>query len=186
MLKLNINVKKWGHLRILLRKKFCFTAFSSNFAENETRSIMTKSPNEISDTSPRAKASKELKPLTKAEAEVMNVLWNHAQGMTTNDIVESYDTPKPAYSTIATFLRILEAKGFVEHKRENGSGRTFIFSPMLTREKYVTQVLNNVKDTVLGKSNKNLFSFFVQNEELSDEELQEILEIIQNKIHPAL
>ena len=116
----------------------------------------------------------------------MNVLWNHAQGMTTNDIVESYDTPKPAYSTIATFLRILEAKGFVEHKRENGSGRTFIFSPMLTREKYVTQVLNNVKDTVLGKSNKNLFSFFVQNEELSDEELQEILEIIQNKIHPAL
>ena len=57
---------------------------------------------------------------------------------------------------------------------------------MLTREKYVTQVLNNVKDTVLGKSNKNLFSFFVQNEELSDEELQEILEIIQNKIHPAL
>ena len=58
-------------------------------------------------------------------------------------------------------------------------------SPLLTREKYVTQVLNNVKDTVLGKSSKNLFSFFVQNEELSDEELLEILEIIQNKIHPA-
>jgi predicted transcriptional regulator len=56
---------------------------------------------------------------------------------------------------------------------------------MLTREKYVTQVLNNVKDTVLGKSNKNLFSFFVQHEELSDDELLEILEIIQNKIHPA-
>ena len=54
---------------------------------------------------------------------------------------------------------------------------------MLTREKYVTQVLNNVKDTVLGKSNKNLFSFFVQNEELSDEELLEILEIIQNRIN---
>ena len=108
---------------------------------------MTKSPNEISDTSHRAKTPKELKPLTKAEAEVMNVLWNHTQGMTTNDIVESYAIPKPAYSTIATFLRILEAKGFVEHKRENGSGRTFIYSPLLTREKYVTQVLNNVKDT---------------------------------------
>lgn len=146
---------------------------------------MTNSPNDLSDSSNREKSAKELKPLTKAEADVMNVLWNHAQGMTTNAIVDAYDTPKPAYSTIATFLRILEAKGFVEHKRENGNGRTFIYSPMLTREKYVTQVLNNVKDTVLGKSNKNLFSFFVQHEELSNDELLEILEIIQNKIHPA-
>lgn len=146
---------------------------------------MTNSPNDLSDSSNREKSAKELKPLTKAEADVMNVLWNHAQGMTTNAIVDAYDAPKPAYSTIATFLRILEAKGFVEHKRENGNGRTFIYSPMLTREKYVTQVLNNVKDTVLGKSNKNLFSFFVQHEELSDDELLEILEIIQNKIHPA-
>ena len=144
---------------------------------------MSKLPFSMTSDSTPAKNQKELKPLTKAEAEVMDILWNHAQGMTTNAIVDSFAAPKPAYSTVATFLKILEAKGFVEHKRENGSGRTFIYSPLLTREKYVTQVLNNVKDTVLGKSNKNLFSFFVQNEELSDEELLEILEIIQNRIN---
>ena len=43
ILKLNINVKKRGGLRILLRKKFCFPAISSNFAENETRIISAKS-----------------------------------------------------------------------------------------------------------------------------------------------
>ena len=144
---------------------------------------MSKLPFSMTSDSTPAKNQKELKPLTKAEAEVMDILWNHAQGMTTNAIVDSFADPKPAYSTVATFLKILEAKGFVVHKRENGSGRTFIYSPLLTREKYVTQVLNNVKDTVLGKSNKNLFSFFVQNEELSDEELLEILEIIQNRIN---
>lgn len=164
--------------------KICASfSFPLLLQKTKTLSPMSKLPFSMTSDSTPAKNQKELKPLTKAEAEVMDILWNHAQGMTTNAIVDSFADPKPAYSTVATFLKILEAKGFVEHKRENGSGRTFIYSPLLTREKYVTQVLNNVKDTVLGKSNKSLFSFFVQNEELSDEELLEILEIIQNRIN---
>ena len=123
---------------------------------------------------------KTMKPLTRAEMDVMNVLWDADHALTVNEIVEGYAEPKPAYTTVATFLKILEAKGYVEHKRKEETGRTFYFSPMLSREKYIAQVVNDVKDTLFGSSAKSFCSFLIQNEELTDEELQEILALIHN------
>ncbi|MBO7120178.1 MAG: BlaI/MecI/CopY family transcriptional regulator [Bacteroidaceae bacterium] len=123
---------------------------------------------------------KTMKPLTRAEMEVMNVLWDADHALTVNEIVDAYSEPKPAYTTVATFLKILEAKGYVEHKRREETGRTFYFSPMLSREKYIAHVVNDVKDTLFGSSTKSFCSFLIQNEELSDEELQEILSLIHN------
>ena len=122
--------------------------------------------------------TKDLKPLTRAESELMNLLWDHSQGLTVKDLVERYPEPHPTYTTVGTFLKILEAKGFVEHRRMGGSGRTFVYSPLLTREKYVTQVLRDVKDNIFGSSMKKMLSFFVQSEEISEDELQEILDMI--------
>lgn len=120
-----------------------------------------------------------MKPLTRAESELMNRLWDRSgQGITINQLVELYAEPRPARTTIATLLKILEAKGYVEHRRVDGTGRTFVFSPLLTRERYVTCVLRDVKDTIFGSSVKKMLSFFVQNEDISDEELCEILELI--------
>ena len=121
-----------------------------------------------------------MKPLTRAEMDVMNVLWDESHALTVNEIVDGYEEPKPAYTTIATFLKILEAKGYVEHKKKEETGRTFYYSPMLTREKYTTQVLNDVKTTLFGNSAKRFCSFLIQNEELSDEDLKEILALIHN------
>ncbi len=121
-----------------------------------------------------------LKPLTKAEMDVMNVLWDAGRSLTVGEIVEGYDEPRPAYTTVATFLKILEAKGYVEHKRKAETGRTFYFSPMLSREKYIAHVVGEVKDTLFGSSAKSFCSFLIQNEDLSDEDLQEILCLIQN------
>ena len=119
-----------------------------------------------------------LKPLTRAESELMNLLWDHTQGLTVKQLVECYPDPQPAYTTVATFLKILEAKGFVEHRRVGGNGRTFVYSPMLTRERYVTQVLRDVKDSIFGSSMKKMLSFFVQNEEIDEAELREIINMI--------
>ena len=119
-----------------------------------------------------------MKPLTKAEMDVMNVLWDAEHAMTVNEIVEGYAEPRPAYTTVATFLKILEAKGYVEHKRKEETGRTFYYSPMLSREKYTRHVVNDVKDTLFGSSAKSFCSFLIQDEELTDEELKEILELI--------
>lgn len=123
---------------------------------------------------------KTMRPLTRAEMDVMNVLWDADHALTVNEIVEGYAEPKPAYTTVATFLKILEAKGYVEHKRKEETGRTFYFSPMLSREKYTRHVVNDVKDTLFGSSAKSFCSFLIQNEELTDEELQEILALIHN------
>ena len=83
-----------------------------------------------------------------------------------------YAEPQPAYTTVGTFLKILEAKGYVEHHRKDATGRTFYYSPMLTREKYTIQVLNDVKDSLFGSSAKRFCSFLIQSEELSDEDLR--------------
>lgn len=119
-----------------------------------------------------------MKPLTKAEMDVMNVLWDAEHALTVNEIVEGYAEPRPAYTTVATFLKILEAKGYVEHRKKEETGRTFYFSPMLSREKYIAHVVNDVKDTLFGSSAKSFCSFLIQDEELTDEELKEILELI--------
>ena len=124
--------------------------------------------------------NKVMKALTKAEMEVMNVLWDVSQALTVHEIVAQYPEPQPAYTTVGTFLKILEAKGYVEHHRKDVTGRTFYYSPMLTREKYTTQVLNDVKNTLFGNSAKRFCSFLIQNEELSDEDLKEILELIEH------
>ena len=123
---------------------------------------------------------KTMKPLTKAEMEVMNVLWDAEHALTVSEIVEGYAEPRPAYTTVATFLKILEAKGYVEHKKKMETGRTFYYSPMLSREKYIRLVVNDVKDTLFGSSVGKFCSFLIQNEELTDEELKEILSLIQN------
>lgn len=121
-----------------------------------------------------------MKPLTRSESELMNLLWDQPQGVSINDLVALYPEPQPARTTVATFLKILEAKGYVEHRRVDGTGRTFVYSPLLTRERYVTCVLRDVKDTVFGSSVKKMLSFFVQNEDISMEELQELLDMINN------
>jgi predicted transcriptional regulator len=121
-----------------------------------------------------------MRPLTRAESELMNLLWDQTQGVTINDLVALYPEPQPARTTIGTLFKILEAKGYVEHRRVDGTGRTFVYSPLLTRERYVTCVLRDVKETMFGSSVKKMLSFFVQNEDINDDELREILELIND------
>ena len=122
------------------------------------------------------------KTLTKGEMQVMNILWDMQRGACIAEIQKLYPEPHPAYTTIATFLKIMEQKGFVE-KRKSGSGKTFVYSPLLTRERYRRLVVDDVKDTFFGGSVKSLVSFFAEEEELSLEDINEILTILQNRKH---
>ena len=117
--------------------------------------------------------------LTKSEMQVMNILWALDRGACVNDILAQYPDPKPAYTTIATFLKILTQKGFVEHKK--GTGKLLIYSPLITREKYRRQVMEEVKDDFFGNSFKSMFSFFVREEHLTAEEIQELLDQIKEE-----
>ena len=124
------------------------------------------------------KRNDEERQLTKAEMEIMNVLWN-AKGMTTHEIIEEYPEPKPAYSTIATFLKILTNKGFIASRKQQGGGKTFVFSPLISREAYTNRVMKEVKSTFFGNSLKSMLSYFAKQEEVSEEDLAEIMELIK-------
>ena len=127
------------------------------------------------------KRNEEDRQLTKAEMEIMNVLWERGRGMTTHEIIEEYPEPKPAYSTIATFLKILVNKGFISSHKMAGGGKTFVFAPTISREAYTNRVMKDVKSTFFAGSFKSMLSFFAQQEEVSEEDLQEIMEMIKSK-----
>ena len=120
--------------------------------------------------------------LTKGEMQVMNILWDKQRGACVADIQREYPEPRPAYNTIATFLRIMEQKGFVE-KRKSSTGKTLLYSPLLTRERYRRMVMDDVKDTFFGGSAKSLVSFFAEEDELTQDDINEILTLLNNRRH---
>ncbi len=118
-----------------------------------------------------------MKTLTKSEMQVMNILWDMQRGACVADVLARYDEPRPAYTTVATFLKILEQKGFVE--RRKGQGKLLFYTPMMTRERYRREMMEDVKQTFFGGSLTSLVSFFAREEQLSDDQIAEILSIIE-------
>ena len=119
--------------------------------------------------------------LTKAELDIMDVLWDKNGGMTTHEIIECYPEPRPAYSTIATFLKILTKKEFISAKKQENYGKTFFFYPNISRETYTSRMMKEVKNTFFGGSVKSLVSFFAEEDELTQEDINEILTILKNR-----
>ena len=126
---------------------------------------------------------KTMKPLTKAEMDVMNVLWDAEHALTVNEIVEGYAEPRPAYTTVATFLKILTVKEFIRSKKQGEGSKTLVFFPRISREMYANRVMKDVKNSLFAGSLKSMLSFFAQNEEVSEEDLEEIIEMIK-QTHP--
>ena len=120
---------------------------------------------------------KKFDTLTKAEMQVMNALWDMPNGGCIHDIIEKYPEPKPAYTTISTFLKILLNKGFVDYRKL--SGKTHTYYPLVSRDAYTGQVMNDVKESFFGGSGSSMVKFFAQNEKLSENDIKELLEIIK-------
>lgn len=116
--------------------------------------------------------------LTKSEIQVMNALWDMPDGGCIHDIIARYPDPKPAYTTISTFLKILLNKGFVEFRKL--SGKTHTYYPLISREQYTDHVMNDVKESFFGGSGSSLVKFFVEKEQMSEKEIEELVEIIKN------
>lgn len=119
-----------------------------------------------------------MKKLTKAEEQIMQVLWELEKGFV-NDIISQLHEPKPAYNTVSTIVRILEQKGFIAHK---AYGRTHEYYPLVQKEDYSREYLNNFTKNYFSNSYKALASFFAQSENLSIKELQEIKLLVEEQI----
>ena len=116
-----------------------------------------------------------IQELTRGEEEVMQILWELGSG-SVNDIIARMKEPKPKYTTVATFVKILENKGFVGHEAK---GKSFIYFPQVAREEYAKRHVTSMLSTYFGGSISQLVSFFSQHENISSQEMTEILEILE-------
>ncbi|MBN1144618.1 MAG: BlaI/MecI/CopY family transcriptional regulator [Bacteroidales bacterium] len=116
--------------------------------------------------------------LTRAEEEVMQILWQINKGFVKN-MVEMFPDPKPAYNTVSTIVRILETKGFVGH---TAYGKTHEYYPLVAKDEYRKKYLNSMLHNYFGGSFRQMASFFVKNEKMDTRELEEILNLMKKEL----
>jgi BlaI family transcriptional regulator, penicillinase repressor len=119
----------------------------------------------------------DFKELTKAEDQVMQILWKINKGFV-KDMIEHMPDPKPAYNTVSTIVRILENKGFVDHK---AYGKTHEYFPVISKEKYTKFYLNNLLKGYFNGSFQNLVSFFAKENKMDIREMEKILEELKKQ-----
>lgn len=113
--------------------------------------------------------------LTRAELEIMQILWDRGNGFV-NDILEALPEPKPAYNTVSTVVRILEKKGYVEHK---AYGKSHEYYPIVDRDSYTQGFMSSVLNNFFGGSASRMVSFLSSNKSISMEEADEIMKLLK-------
>ena len=120
-----------------------------------------------------------MKKLTRAEEEMMHILWELGSG-TVGDVrsrIEEKEGKKPPHSTISTVLRILSDKGFLTYEVY---GRTHVYTPAVSKEAYSAQSLDQLVSDYFGGSTDRLVSFLVKREDLSLDELNELIQKLED------
>ena len=115
--------------------------------------------------------------LTKAEEQVMHAIWELCKGFA-GEIAMAVSEPKPAYRTVLTTIRILEQKGFVGHKDYNGNNQYY---PLVSKEEYRGKMLGTLLRNYFNASYPSLVSFFLNDKNITPDELDALGRIIEEK-----
>jgi predicted transcriptional regulator len=119
-----------------------------------------------------------MKLLTKAEEQIMQVLWQLDKGYV-RDILDKLPLPKPAYNTVSTIIRILEKKGFVGYV---AYGKSHEYYPLIDKKVYRKNYFKGFIQNYFGNSYQALTSFFTNEQDLSLSELEELRQLLDNEI----
>ncbi len=119
-----------------------------------------------------------IKELTKAEEQIMHILWEIKSG-SVNDIIKHYREPRPKYTTISTIIRILEKKGFIGHKKVS---KAFFYHPLVDKQIYTRLLMRGVLAKYFGNSLRQMVYFLSHEKSLSVSELEELKNIIEEEI----
>jgi predicted transcriptional regulator len=120
-----------------------------------------------------------IKELTKAEEQVMQILWKKEKGFV-KDLVEEFENPKPAINTVSTIIRILEKKGFVGY---TAYGKTHEYYPLISKKEYSKHYFKNFLTNYFGNSYQKMVSFFADENEMTIEEMEEIKRTLDENIN---
>jgi len=118
-----------------------------------------------------------MKKLTRKEEEVMKIMWKIKEGFV-KDIVDFFPKPKPHYNTISSIVRLLEEKGFVDH---NAYGNTHQYFPIISKQEYRKAFIRDVVKDYFDNSYKQTVSLFIEDQNLSKEDLDELFNLIKSK-----
>jgi BlaI family transcriptional regulator, penicillinase repressor len=121
------------------------------------------------------KRKKTLPTLTKAEEEVMQIIWQK-QRCLVRDIIDHLGDPDMPHSTISSVVRILEKKEFVAHK---AYGKTHEYFPIITKEEYADHGVKSIVEKYFGGSPRQLVSYLVQSKDINLKELNDLMKTLE-------
>ncbi len=116
--------------------------------------------------------------LTNAEEQLMQILWKQERAFM-KDLIDAYEDPKPATTTIATLLKRMQDKNFVDYIQY---GRSREYFPMVKKKDYFSKHVNGLIKNFFNDSPSQFASFFTEETNLSKKELQELKSIIDTEI----
>lgn len=114
--------------------------------------------------------------LTHGEEQIMQLLWQMGEANVNELLDAMHEEPKPKYTTVATFLKILEEKKFIGRRAIR---RGFTYFPLVEKQAYARRVISTMLDGYFNGSLVQLVSFFSNDEQVSVSEMDEIAEIIR-------
>src|ERR1700758_5504790 len=115
--------------------------------------------------------------LTEAELRLMKILWRRGESAVNDLVAAMPDAETLAYNSVLTTIRILEQKGYVEHRQE---GRAFVYRPCVAEHEASRSEVRHVLSRFFGNSRERLLLSLLGDDELTPQELQRLREAVQN------
>lgn len=119
-----------------------------------------------------------MKEITKAQEEILKALWEVKDGAV-SDVLDTLPEPKPAYNTVATVIKVLEKKGYVDHKTY---GKTNVYFPVITKKEYAQHIAKSTIKGLFNGSANQLVSNLVKNKDLSIQEMEDLKNLLEEEI----
>ncbi|EPA00286.1 Transcriptional regulator, MecI family [Indibacter alkaliphilus LW1] len=116
-----------------------------------------------------------MEPLTHNEEQLMQVFWSLEKGFV-RDILNELPEPKPPYTTLASNIKQLEKKGYLDHKTY---GNIHEYFPIISQEQYRSKSFNSLLKNYFDGSIKNVLSFMVKEKGVSEKEIEELKKLIE-------
>ena len=121
--------------------------------------------------------------LTEAELRLMKILWQRGESVVSDLVAAMPDGETLAYNSVLTTVRILEQKGYVNHRQE---GRAFVYRPCVAEHEASRSEVRHVLSRFFGNSRERLLLSLLGDDEISPEELQRLKEAIQGTVEDGL
>lgn len=117
-----------------------------------------------------------MEELNKNEEHIMQILWKLEKALV-RDVLAQMEEPKPPYTTVSSIIRLLEKKGYIGHK---AYGKTHEYFPLIKQADYRKKSFNQLVKNYFGGAIENVLSFMVQEDKISDKEVEDLKKLIDS------